>query len=97
MLNQLTIKKQSDLTDLIKLTNEFIENGGILSDIKKFKISESGCGMIFEYNVLGIYNDKDIMFSMEKDEDKKDNYNDILIYSNLDVDETYKLYVLITK
>jgi hypothetical protein len=82
MLNKLTIRKQSDYNDLIIITNKFIDIGGLITNIK--------CDDFDNYNPVIIcdYKDSEIRFILENDDE-------IVMYSDLDIKETYELYQLI--
>ena len=81
MLNKLTIRKQSNLNDFVKVIYKFTEIGG--------EIREMGCDNYDDYPpcATGDYDDIDIKFVMYEDE--------IEMHSDLDIDKTYELYKLI--
>lgn len=83
MLNKLTIRKQSNLNDFVKILYKFTDVGG--------EITEMGYDNYDDYppSATGNYDDIDIKFVIYEDE--------IEMYSDLDIDKTYELYKLITE
>ena len=81
MLNKITIRKQSNLNDFVKILYKFTEVGG--------EITEMGCDNYNEYppSADGNYDDINVKFVIYEDE--------IELHSDLDIDKTYELYKLI--
>lgn len=91
MLNKLTIRKQSNLNNLIKIANKFIENEG---DITYFNYKEAPCRgedhSNSSYFMKGNYKEIQVVFYIENDDE-------IIMETDLDVETAYQLYILIAK
>ena len=74
MLNKLTIRKQSDLNNLIKVVSHFIDEGGEIASIGYDKYKN-------EPRIEGRLNNEFVQFRLEEIED----YDDIVVYSELDM------------
>lgn len=81
MLNKLTIRKQSDLNDLIKIVYNFIKLGGNIQGMSYISA---------EYVFDGIYKDERVIFETM-------NTDEIIMSTDLVIDEAYKLYTLVEK
>jgi hypothetical protein len=79
MLNKLTIRKQSDLNDLINIVHKFIKIGGVI---------ESASYVSAECMFDGMYKGERVIFETY-------NTDEILMSTDLDITETFKLYELL--
>lgn len=79
MLNKLTIRKQSDLNDLINIVHNFISIGGTIESVSYVSA---------EYMFDGMYKDQRIIFETY-------NTDEIIMSTDLDIEETFKLYELL--
>ena len=79
MLNKLTIRKQSGLNDLINIVHNFISIGGVIESVSYLSA---------EYMFDGMYKGERIIFETY-------NTDEIIISTDLDVTETFKLYELL--
>jgi hypothetical protein len=79
MLNKLTIRKQSDLSDLINIVHNFISIGGVIESVSYISA---------EYMFDGMYKGERVIFETY-------NTDEIIMSTDLDIAETFKLYELL--
>lgn len=79
MLNKLTIRKQSNYNNLIEILHSFSEVGGEIDNITCDEFDDGN--PVF----VGSYNNTEIKFLLENDDE-------IVMHSDLTIDETYQLY-----
>jgi hypothetical protein len=79
MLNKLTIRKQSVLNDLINIVHNFISIGGVIENVSYISA---------EYMFDGVYKGERIVFNTY-------NTDEIIMSTDLDIEETFKLYELL--
>ena len=79
MLNKLTIRKQSGLNDLINIVHNFISISGVVESVSYISA---------EYMFDGMYKGERVIFETY-------NTDEIIMSTDLDITETFKLYELL--
>lgn len=79
MLNKLTIRKQSDLNDLMNIVHNFISIGEVIENVSYISA---------EYMFDGMYKGERVIFETY-------NTDEIIMSTDLDIEETFKLYELL--